>query len=82
MKNLGKRLLCALLTATALTAGMTALAVSESAKAKVFYRPVYVEGREVEASDGQGNESFYFSYNGTIYIPLRLAGGWSGKTVT
>lgn len=82
MKNFGKRLLCTAMAATVLAIGSSALAASEAVKAKVFFRPVYVEGREIEASDGQGNESFYFAYNGTIYIPLRLAGGWSGKTVT
>lgn len=82
MENLGKRLVCALLTAAALAAGMSALSAPQEVKVKIFSSPVYVAGREVYVKDASGNDTYYLTYNGTTYIPLRMAGNWMGKNVS
>lgn len=80
MKKIGKQVICAVMTLSVL-AGISASAVSENVKVKIFTRPVYVEGREVYVEDANGKDMEFLTYNGTTYIPLRMAGNWMGKNV-
>lgn len=42
---------------------------------------VYVDSAVAAILDEEDNMQELFSYNGTIYIPLRQAGAWMGKQV-
>lgn len=82
MTNLRKRFACLLLALSALASFASVYAgASSEIKVKYFFSPVYVEGREVYVEDANGKDMEFLTYNGTTYIPLRMAGNWMGKNV-
>ena len=82
MKNNWKRIVLTAIAGVTLTAGMSAFAAPKDVTAKIFNRPVFVEGREVYCWNPQGKQTDYLVYNGSTYIPIRTAGEWMGKTVS
>ena len=76
--------LSALLFTAALLAGFCvsyAAPAAQSVHVPVWRGSVYVNSAVAAILDEEDNMQELFSYNGTIYIPLRQAGAWMGKQV-
>lgn len=76
--------LSALLFTAALLAGFCvsyAAPAAQSVHVPVWRGSVYVDSAVAAILDEEDNMQELFSYNGTIYIPLRQAGAWMGKQV-
>ncbi len=74
--------LSALLFTAALLAGFCVSYAAPAAQSVPVWRgSVYVDSAVAAILDEEDNMQELFSYNGTIYIPLRQAGAWMGKQV-
>lgn len=63
---------------------MVASAAPVQKSLSVFYNniQVVVDGVKIQPTDANGNKVEPFSYNGTIYLPIRAVGEALGKKVT
>lgn len=71
----------ALLCACAVPAGAVQSSQAEAVHATLWQWSVWIENEQMAFLNEQGGRVSLFSYNGTVYMPVRTAGEWIGCTV-
>lgn len=77
----GRKILSAALAAAMMLGNTTALAADATAQAGFWVHPMFVEGHQAYSWNPSGQQTYYLSYNGTIYVQLRTVAEWMGKEV-
>ena len=76
------RLMCAVLTLTTILSGAPAFAADAGKTASIWNERITVEGNQAYCRNESGKETFFLSYGGAVYVPLRTAAEWLGKDLT
>lgn len=76
------RLMCAVLALAIILSGAPAFAADAGKTASIWNERITVEGNQAYCRNEAGKETFFLSYGGAVYIPLRTAAEWLGKDLT
>ena len=76
------RLICAILALATILSGAPAFAVDAGKTASIWNERITVEGNQAYCRNEAGKETFFLSYGGAVYVPLRTAAEWLGKDLT
>ena len=76
------RMICAILALTTILSGAPAFAADAGKTASIWNERITVEGNQAYCRNEAGKETFFLSYGGAVYVPLRTAAEWLGKDLT
>lgn len=76
------RMICAILALATILSGAPAFAADAGKTASIWNERITVEGNQAYCRNEAGKETFFLSYGGAVYVPLRTAAEWLGKDLT